>query len=217
MGHFITLEGSEGSGKSTQFRLLQTYLASRGVRVLATREPGGTSIGEQIRAVLHDVGNDALRPRAEVLLYAAARAQLVEQVIRPALAAGTVVICDRYVESTLAYQGYGRGLDLAALLEITRFATGGLRADQVIYLDLPVEVGLERKRLAHEREHAEITRMDQQALEFYRRVRAGYLALAAQEPERWCVLDAQQSIEAVQAQIRQCVAALLASGGDVRS
>ncbi len=217
MSHFITLEGPEGSGKSTQLSLLQEYLSARGVRLLVTREPGGTAIGEQIRTILHDVGNAAMRPRAEVLLYSAARAQLVDQVIRPALAAGTLVLCDRYLESTLAYQGYGRGLNLSDLQALTRFATGGLRSDLVIYLDLPVEVGLERKRLAYERERGELTRMDRQEVAFYERVRAGYLAMAAQEPERWCVLDARQPIPALQGQMRQRVDALLARAGDVGS
>jgi dTMP kinase len=209
MSHLITLEGPEGSGKSTQLRLLQEYLTRRGVRVLATREPGGTRIGEQVRVVLHDVGNMAMQPETEVLLYSAARAQLVSEIIRPALAAGTVVLCDRYVESTYAYQGYGRGLDLAALRQISHFATGGLQSDLVIYLDLPVEVGLARKRLAYEREGGELTRMDQQEIAFYERVRAGYLAMAAEEPDRWCVLDAQQPVEALQEKIRQRVDALL--------
>ncbi len=214
MSRFITLEGPEGSGKSTQFRLLEAHLVHRGVRVLSVREPGGTPIGEQIRAILHDVANTALRPRAEALLYSAARAQLVEEVIRPALAAGTVVLCDRYLESTLAYQGYGRGLDLAALKALTEFATGGLRSDLVIYLDLPVQVGLERKRLAHERGRGELTRMDTQAVAFYERVRAGYLAMAAAEPERWCVLDAERPVDAVQRELCACVEALLAGRGD---
>jgi len=209
MSHLITLEGPEGSGKSTQLRLLQEHLARRGVRVLATREPGGTRIGEQVRTVLHDVGNTAMQPETEVLLYSAARAQLVAEVIRPALATGIVVLCDRYLESTYAYQGYGRGLDLAALRQITLFATGGLRSELVIYLDLPVEMGLERKRLAYEREQGELTRMDQQELAFYERVRAGYLAMAAQEPERWCVLDARQPVDVLHEKVRQRVEALL--------
>jgi len=209
MSHLITLEGLEGSGKSTQLRLLQEHLTRRGVRVLATREPGGTRIGEQVRTVLHDVGNTAMRPETEVLLYSAARAQLVAEVLRPALAAGIVVLCDRYVESTYAYQGYGRGLDLRALRQISLFATDGLQSDLVIYLDLPIEVGLERKRLAYEREQGELTRMDKQDVAFYERVRAGYLTMAAQEPERWCILDAQQPVEALQEQIRQRVEALL--------
>lgn len=217
MSYFITLEGPEGSGKSTQIRLLGEYLEGRGWEVLATREPGGTRIGEQVRAILHDLGNVAMLPRAEALLYAASRAQLVGEVIRPALARGVVVLCDRYVESTLAYQGYGRGLDLTLLESITQFATEGLRADLVIYLDLPVEVGLRRKLADREREPGEWTRMDEQEIAFHDRVRRGYLAMAAMEPERWCVLDAQEPISALQGEIRNRVEALLARGGDIRS
>ncbi len=216
MSLFVTLEGSEGSGKTTQIRLLQEYLEAQGLVVVATREPGGTPIGEQIRAVLHDPANGGMLAAAEVLLYMASRAQLVGEVIRPALAAGAVVLCDRYVESTLAYQGYGRGLDPSALLGIALFATGGLRADLVIYLDLAVGAGLERKRVAHEREQGELTRMDQQEMAFYERVRAGYLAMAAAEPARWCVLNAEQPVEALQAEIRERVDALLTAGGDAR-
>lgn len=216
MSHFITLEGPEGSGKTTQWRLLHAYLEERGVSVLSTREPGGTPVGEQVRSILFDLGNAGMLARTEVLLFAAARAQLVGQVIRPALAAGTVVLCDRYVESTLAYQGYGRGLDLEALVQINNYATEGLHSDLVIYLDLPVEVGLRRKMLAHERENAEWTRLDQEALAFHERVRAGYLAMAVAEPGRWCVLDALQPLETLQREIRQRVDALLAGGGDVR-
>lgn len=210
MSRFVTLEGPEGSGKTTQIRLLQEYLRSQGIPVLITREPGGTSIGEQIRQVLHDPGNTAMLPRTEVLLYLASRAQLVREVIRPALAAGMVVISDRYAESTLAYQGYGRGLDLGGLRRVTEFATEGLRADLVIYLDLPVEVGLRRKAQAREREQAEWTRMDQQSLEFHERVRRGYLAMAEAEPSRWCVIAAQRSVDEVQAEIRKRVERLLA-------
>lgn len=217
MSHFITLEGPEGSGKTTQIRLLQAYLEARGIKTLATREPGGTAIGEQIRSILHAPGNAAMLPRAEVLLYLASRAQLVAEVIRPALAAGTVVLCDRYAESTLAYQGHGRGLDLALLKQIIEFATGGLSSDLVIYLDLPVLVGLRRKMAAHEREHDEWTRMDQQELEFYERVREGYLAMARAEPDRWCVIDGRQRADVLQVEIRNRVDALLAGVGDVRS
>ena len=173
MSCLITLEGPEGSGKSTQIRLLAAYLEGRGWRVLATREPGGTRVGEQVRAILHDLDNVAMLPRAEALLYAASRAQLVGEVIRPALALGIVVLCDRYLASTLAYQGYGRGLDLALLESINQFATEGLRADLVIYLDLPVEVGLRRKLADREREPGEWTRMDEQEIAFHDRVRKG--------------------------------------------
>lgn len=217
MSCFITLEGPEGGGKTTQLAALRAYLQGKGIPVLATREPGGTAIGEQVRAILHDVRNVGLLPRTEVLLYAASRAQLVREVIRPALAQGTVVLCDRYVEATLAYQGYGRGLDLTSLYRITEFATEGLRADLVILLDLPVELGLARKKRAHERDRSEWTRMDQQELAFHERVRKGYLAMAATEPGRWCVLDARQPADALQIQIRGCVEELLARRCDVRS
>jgi dTMP kinase len=216
MSLFITLEGPEGSGKTTQLRLAEAYLKERGRRVLVTREPGGTAIGEQIRAVLHDPGNATMLAPAEVLLYEASRAQLVGEVIRPALARGVMVLCDRYAESTLAYQGYGRGLNLAALRQLNEFATGGLSPDLVIYLDLPVEVGLQRKRAAHEREQAEWTRMDQEAIEFHERVRTGYLAMARSEPERWCVVDARSDVDAVQAEIRKRIDALSAEVGDER-
>ena len=216
MSHFISLEGPEGSGKTTQLRLLQAYLEGQGVPVVLTREPGGTSIGDQVRQVLHDLRNDEMLPRTEVLLYSASRAQLVGQVIRPALAAGAVVLCDRFSESTLAYQGYGRGLDLAGLRLLTEYATEGLRPDLVIYLDLPVTVGLGRKLLAREREQAEWTRMDQQEVEFHERVRQGYLKMAAEEPGRWCVINAQQPVAVLQAEIRKRIDALLGRGVDVR-
>ncbi|MCL6432344.1 MAG: dTMP kinase, partial [Anaerolineae bacterium] len=138
MSRFIAFEGTEGSGKTTQLQLLRAHLQSRGVQVLATREPGGTPIGERVRAITNDLASRDMHPRAELLLYLASRAQLVEQVIRPALARGLVVLCDRYADSTLAYQGYGRGLDLGMLRQLNAFATGGLQADLVVYLDLPV-------------------------------------------------------------------------------
>ena len=194
MGRFITFEGPEGSGKSTQARLLGEALVARGLRVLCTREPGGTAIGEQIRNILHDVRNTAMLPLTEILLYSASRAQHVGEVIRPALARGEVVICDRYAESTLAYQGYGRGLDLEMLRQITAFATGGLRPDLIVYLDLDVQEGLERKRRDQQAGRGEWNRMDQQELAFHLRVRAGYLEMAQQEPARWLVLDATQPV-----------------------
>jgi dTMP kinase len=217
MSYFITFEGPEGSGKSTQLALLASYLRERGVDVVPTREPGGTPIGDQIRTVLHDLGNEAMLPRAELLLYSASRAQLVGQVIRPALARGAVVLCDRYAESTLAYQGYGRGLDLTMLRSLYEIATEGLRPDLVIYLDVPVELGLQRKKVAHERESAEWTRMDQEEVAFHERVRVGYLRMAAGEPERWCLMDARQPIDRLQQEIRARVDELLAQGGHVRS
>ncbi|MBU0703190.1 MAG: dTMP kinase [Chloroflexi bacterium] len=198
MSLFITFEGPDGSGKTTQIRLLAEWLREQGREVVLTREPGGTEIGDQIRAVLHDPYNTAMGARAEILLYSADRAQHVAQLIRPALAAGKVVVSDRYADSTLAYQGYGRGLDLEVLRTITTFATGGLTPDLTIYLDVTPEEGLQRRRLGGD----EWNRLDAEALEFHQRVRDGYLKLVEQEPERWVVVNAARSVEEVQAEIR---------------
>lgn len=205
---FITFEGPDGSGKTTQIALLVNYLHAAGYPVFATREPGGTPIGDQIRAVLHDLRNVQMHPRTEILLYAASRAQLVEQEIRPRLAAGEIVLCDRYADSTLAYQGYGRGLDLPTLRTILDFATGGLRPDLTFYLDISVEEGLRRRQQAAQG-GAEWNRMDAQSLAFHQRVRQGYLALIAAEPSRWVHLDGEGDRDAIQAQIRAIVLARL--------
>ena len=205
MGAFITFEGPDGSGKSTQIAMLAEHLRSNGWDVLTTREPGGTPIGDQIRTVLHDVVNTEMVSEAEILLYSASRAQLVGQVIRPALAQGTVVLSDRYADSTIAYQGYGRGLDLAVLRRITDFATGGLIPDLTVYLDVPVEQGLERKRQALAQHAGEWNRLDQEDVEFHRRVRQGYLELAAAEPERWLIVDASPTVEEIQQRILEAV------------
>lgn len=201
MGCFITFEGPDGSGKSTQIQSLYEDLQSEGHPVLLAREPGGTDIGDQVRTVLHDPKNAGMLPNAELLLYSASRAQLVGQVIRPALEAGHIVLCDRYAESTLAYQGYGRGLDLEALKIITRFATGGLRPDLIIYLDIEAEAGLRRRQRGVLAGTAEWNRMDQQELEFYHRVRAGYLQMAAAEAQRWFVVDATRPVADIRASI----------------
>lgn len=199
----ITLEGPDGSGKSTQIGLLVEKLRSEGYTVIQTREPGGTAIGDQIRQVLHDLKNTAMHPHAETLLYAASRAQLVAQVIRPHLEAGGIVICDRYSDSTLAYQGYGHGLDLNALKAILTFATGGLKPDLTGYLDLSVEDGLQRRKNAAE----DWNRMDAMAVEFHRRVRAGYEKLIADEPERWFRVNASQDIESIHQELYAVVQA----------
>lgn len=209
MSLFVTFEGPEGSGKTTQIHLLDRALRQKGLTVVCTREPGGTAIGEQVRTVLHDLKNEAMLPVAEALLYSAARAQHVGQVIHPALARGEVVISDRYAESTLAYQGYGHGLDLAALEAITAFATDGLRPNLVIYLDLDVRLGLERKRRDQREGRGEWNRMDQQSLDFYRRVREGYLHMAHEQPARWLVLDATQDVDAIQQMVCSRVLNLL--------
>ena len=197
MSLFITFEGPEGSGKTTQIKRLTEHLRGRGCDVLTVREPGGTSISEQIRAVLHSLDNREMQPRTEILLYCAARAQLVGQVIRPHLQSGGVVLCDRYADSTLAYQGYGRRLDLQTLRMILDFATGGLAPDLTLYLDIDIEAGLKRKKTGGD----EWNRMDDLEVEFYRRVRSGYLEMVAQDPARWVVVDAARSAETIAREI----------------
>ncbi len=205
---FITFEGPEGSGKTTHIRSLAEHLRQLGYNVLHTREPGGTEIGDQIRSVLFDMKNKAMHPRTEILLFQASRAQLVEQVIRPHLSQGGVVLCDRYADSTLAYQGYGHKVDLEALAEIVRFATGGLKPDLTLLLDLDVEVGLARRA-----QQGGWNRLDAYDLEFHRRVRQGFLALARQEPARWVTIDAAPPPEIVQAAVKAAVMERLAIAG----
>jgi len=195
---FITLEGPDGSGKTTQARLLAHWLQEEGHPVVLVREPGGTTIGERIREVLHDPAHTGMSPWTEVFLYCAARAQLVAEIIRPALAAGQTVLCDRYADSTLAYQGYGRGLDLDALRLVLYLATGGLTPDLTFCLDISPEEGLARRRAGGE----EWNRLDQETVDFHRRVRTGYLELAGLEPQRWIVVDAARPVDAVQADLR---------------
>ncbi len=202
---FITLEGPEGSGKTSQLKPLTEWLAAQGFVVYTTREPGGTSIGEQIRHVIHDLGNTEMHPRTEALLYQAARAQIVEQVLRPRLAAGEVVICDRYFDSTLAYQGYGhQSIPLDELRQVIRFATGGLTPDLTILLDLDVETGLARKG-----DQEEWNRLDAYTVDFHRRVRQGYHELLKLEPQRWVLLDASLEREKVQQDLRAVLSARL--------
>ncbi|MBK8984917.1 MAG: dTMP kinase [Chloroflexi bacterium] len=199
---FITLEGPEGSGKSSQIGLLAAFLRGQGFVVRQTREPGGTRIGDQIRACLHDVANGEMTAVTEVLLYAASRAQHVAELIRPALAAGQVVLCDRFADSTIAYQGYGRGLPLADLHSLTHIATGGLQPDLTILLDIDVERGLARRQVGGE----EMNRLDLEAVSFHQRVRQGYHTMAAAEPSRWLTVDANRSVEEVSGEL--CTAVL---------
>ncbi len=206
MGLFVTFEGPEGSGKTTQVRLLAEWLRAQGHDVLLTREPGGTAIGDKVRGILLDPGNTEMRPEAEFLLFSAARAQIVGQIIRPHLAREGVVLCDRFADSSLAYQGYGRGLDLTALAAITAFATGGLTPALTICLDLPVIEGLRRKQSG---DQGEWNRMEREQLAFHERVRASFLSLAAANPARWLVLNAMQPVAEIQAAIRERVGRLL--------
>lgn len=197
---FITLEGPEGSGKTTQMTPLAAALRAAGYDVLTLREPGGTSISEQVRAILMNLENTAMHARTEILLFLAARAQLVEEVIRPQLAAGKVVLCDRYIDSTLAYQGFGQGESLDTLRSLLDFATGGLRPDLTILLDIESRAGIQRKQTS-----GEWTRMDAFTLAYHQRVRQGYLDLAAAEPQRWLKLDAARPADEVQAELQQVI------------
>lgn len=201
---FITLEGPEGSGKTSHMGPLTKWLESQGWQVLCTREPGGTSISEQIRSVIHDLKNKEMHPHTETLLYQAARSQIVEQVIRPALAEGGIVLCDRYADSTLAYQGYGHRQDLDAVRGLIKYATSGLLPDLTVLLDLDVEIGLQRG-FQRRSNGGEWNRLDDYELEFHQRVRRGYLELVKAEPGRWVVLDASQSWQAVQSALRQVI------------
>jgi dTMP kinase len=216
-GRFISFEGGEGSGKTTQIALLRARLELEGYAMLVSREPGGTPLGEVARTLsrkpaiarrfhraIADVDWDATDPLAELFLMSAARAQLVGQVLLPALADGTTVVLDRYDDSTLAYQGYGRGLDLDVLRTVNAIATRGLRPDLTVLLDLPPALGLERKRGERGRDV-----IGDAGLSFHERVRAGYGELAAAEPERWLVLDALRSPEELAAVIWDRLALLL--------
>lgn len=191
-GYFITLEGPEGCGKTSQLPKLVEDLRSYGLKVFPTREPGGTEISEQIRDILHDLKNANMNPRTETLLFQAARAQIVEQVVRPRLESGEIVISDRYYDSTIAYQGYGHGQNIDEIKSLIKYATGGLIPDMTVFADVVVEVGLERKK-----KQKEWTRMDAYEADFHRRVYAGYQQIMKEDPERWVVVDANQGIDEV--------------------
>lgn len=207
---FISFEGIEGSGKSTAQRLLAEHLQGLGYDPLLTREPGGCALGRSLRPILLDARTRGLSSRAELYLFLADRAQHVAEIIRPALEAGQTVLCDRYADSTLAYQGYGRGLDPEHLRRINDMATGGLMPDLTLLLDLPVHCGLERAGLRNREEGTVLSegRFDAESLEFHERVRQGYRSLAAEEPERFAIIDAAQPPEDV---VLQCISAVEAS------
>ncbi len=197
---FITLEGPEGSGKTSHLPDLADFLREDGWKVLTTREPGGTAIGDQVRQVLMRIDNTAMNPRAETLLFLAARAQLVDEVIHPALKAGRVVLCDRYADSTLAYQGYGHRVDMEALREIVNFATGGLKPDLTVFLDIPVEEGLNRRNKG-----GDWNRLDDYDKAFHRRVYGGYQQLITADPARWVVVNANRPPDEVAADLQKAV------------
>jgi dTMP kinase len=203
-GLFVAFEGGEGAGKSTQVRLLCEWLTARGRPARATFEPGGTPAGAAVRAIVLDRAHTGLSPRAEALLYAADRAQHAHAVLRPALEAGEVVVTDRYVDSSLAYQGAGRTIGLDDVAAISRWATQGLRPDLTVLLDLPPQTGLARAR-----GRAVADRLESESLEFHQRVRDTFRALAAAEPGRYLVLDATRAVDEVAAEVRDRVAALL--------
>lgn len=197
---FITLEGVEGSGKTSHIAPLVKYFSGLGYDVLATREPGGTSIGDRIREVLLDLDNTTMHPRTEILLFQASRAQLVEELIKPHLAKGGVVLCDRYADSTIAYQGFGYQLDLELIKTVVNYATDQLVPDLTLLLDVEVELGLQRRAGG-----GQWNRLDAYNQAFYQRVRQGFLHLAASEPERWVIVDASQPLDHVQAQLQDIV------------
>ena len=195
---FISIDGGDGTGKSTQAELLVGWLRERGLVVAACRDPGSTPLGEAIRAVLLDRHDLNIHLRSEMLLYMAARTQLVEEVVRPALAAGKTVLSDRFLLANVVYQGYGGGLDVPTLWEVGRVATGGLMPDLTIVLDVPPDA-------AAARIDRPLDRMEQQGTAFHARVRKGFLAEAARDPDRIVVIDASGSIETIQAEIRKYV------------
>ncbi len=202
MSLFITFEGPDGAGKSTQIQGVADYLSRSGYEVVCTREPGGSAIGDKIRQILLDADNTEMAITTEVLLYSASRAQLVAQVIRPHLAQGGIVLCDRYADSFYAYQGYGRGIDFDTLRLVTRLATQQLMPDLTIYLDLAVEQGLKRRQAANRQDgQSEWNRLDRLDVAFHERVRAGYLKMAQDEPERWLILDGSRAVAAIQQEI----------------
>lgn len=198
-GWFVTFEGPEGSGKTTQLHLMAPWLESQNIPVVVTREPGGTPVGESIREVLHDCAHTEITSETEILLYSASRAQHVAEIVRPAIEAGKVVLCDRFSDSTYAYQGYGRGLSLSDLRQITTFATQSLTPDLTLYLDVPPEVGLQRRKTSGEA----LNRLDRESLAFHQRVRAGYLELMKADPGRWRYVDATGTPDAIQERLRE--------------
>ena len=210
-GWFITFEGVEGSGKTTQIRLAGEFLREKGFPVFMTQEPGGTPLGERIREILLNRGGFDISGEAEVFLFAAARAQHADAVIRPALEKGQVILCDRFSDATIAYQAYGRGLPLEAVREICRFASRGLSPRLTLLFDLPVEKGIERAflRIAGREERSLEDRFEREHLDFHRRIREGYLTIAREEPDRVKIVDASRDIESTRLEVRAILSSFL--------
>lgn len=204
-GRFITFEGIDGCGKTTQLRMLAQWLREHGVDLIETVEPGGTEIGRQIRRILLDPASAAMEPRAELLLYFASRAQNVEEVIRPALEAGRTVLCDRFTDSTIAYQGCGRGLDTEVIRDLDRIACRGLKPEITILIDIDPETSLARARRRNERTGSSESRIDDESGAFHERVRRGYLALAKAEPDRIVTIDGTADKGDVARRIREAL------------
>lgn len=211
-GLFLTLEGPDGAGKTTQGTRLVEYLRRAGLPVVSSREPGGTAIGERIRQLLLDETHREMAPVTEMLLFAASRAQFVREVVEPALAKGVTVLSERYVDASLAYQGYGRGIDVALVRRVNEVATGGLLPDLTLLLDIDPAVGLQRARTAGGKEGVagRGDRLEQETLAFYERVRAGFLQLARESPQRIVVIDVQGDVERVHRRVIEAVQGLLA-------
>lgn len=207
MIRFITFEGGDGSGKTTQLKALESYLTARGKSCLSTREPGGTSLGELIRQVLLEVSKQPITSPTELFLYLADRAQHIHEVIIPALEQGKIVLCDRHTDSTLAYQGYGRGIDLGLLRSLNDIASQGIKPDLTLLFDCPAEIGLSRtaRRQSHTASGRNEDRFEREKIEFHERVRAGFLELAQAEPNRFRIIDAARSAKEVGQEIKNII------------
>jgi dTMP kinase len=208
MIRFITFEGGDGSGKTTQVKALESHLIARGKSCIATREPGGTSLGRLIRHALLEVGNQPITSPAELFLYLADRAQHLQEVILPALEQGKVVLCDRYTDSTLAYQGYGRGIDLGLLRTLNDIASRGIRPDLTLLFDCPAEIGLSRTAQRQSQPatlRGRVDRFEEEKIEFHEKVRNGFLELAKAEPQRFRVIDAARSAADVRQEIMDII------------
>ena len=207
MIRFITFEGGDGSGKTTQLKALESYLTAHGKSCLSTREPGGTSLGELIRQVLLEVSKQPITSPTELFLYLADRAQHIHEVIIPALEQRKIVLCDRHTDSTLAYQGYGRGIDLGLLQSFNDIASQGIKPDLTLLFDCPAEIGLSRtaRRQSHTASGRNEDRFEREKIEFHERVRAGFLELARAEPNRFRIIDAARSAKEVGQEIKKII------------